>query len=234
MFTPLGNGMSELWALLPADGAANLKATIERIADSGKHLDERSADQRRADALVTLAHGGQPGPGTGPAVNVTVALSTLLGLDQQPGELDGHGPIPPTLARAIAADPTGTWRRLVTNTHGQLLDYGRHTHRPPANLDRHIRARDATCTFPGCRRPAKRCETDHIVAWADGGTTSENNLHPLCSRHHHLKHQTRWTVRRNTDGSTRWQAPTGHTYERPPDRLPIDTTASETAEQPPF
>ncbi len=234
IFTPLDNGMSELWALLPADTAANLKATIERIAESWKHLDERSADQRRADALTALAL-GQPGPGTGPAVQVTVALSTLLGLDQQPGELDGHGPIPPALARAIAADPTGTWRRLVTNTHGQLLDYGRHTHRPPANLDRHIRARDRTCTFPGCRRPAARCELDHITAWADGGTTSENNLHPLCSRHHHLKHDTRWTVRRNTDGSTRWQAPTGHVYERPPpDQLPIDTTASDIGEQPPF
>ncbi len=235
MFTPLDNGMSELWALLPADGAAHLKATIDRIAESWEHLDERNADQRRADALVTLTHGGQPGSGTGPAVNVTVALSTLLGLDQQPGELDGHGPIPPALARAIAADPTGTWRRLVTDQHGQLLDYGRRTYRPPANLDRHIRARDHTCTFLGCRRAAARCELDHIVAWADGGTTSENNLHPLCSRHHHLKHETRWTVRRRPDGSTRWQAPTGHTYQRPPpDQLPIDTTASDIGEQPPF
>ncbi len=47
IFTPLDNGMSELWALLPADAAATLKATIDRIAERGKHLDERTADQPR-------------------------------------------------------------------------------------------------------------------------------------------------------------------------------------------
>ncbi len=239
MFTPLDNGMSELWALLPADTAAALQTRIQQLADGWKHLDERTADQRRADALTALTL-GQPGSGTGPAVNVTVALSTLLGLDQQPGELDGHGPIPPALARAIAADPTGTWRRLVTDTHGQLLDYGRRTYRPPANLDRHIRARDHTCTFIGCRRAAQRCELDHITDWQDGGTTSAANLQTLCPRHHHLKHDTRWTVRRRPDGTTRWRAPTGRVYERPPpDDLPRDTTASKmtTADQddaPPF
>jgi len=45
-------------------------------------------------------------------VHVTVALSTLLGLDEQPGELAGHGPIPAVLARRLAADPTGMFRAV--------------------------------------------------------------------------------------------------------------------------
>ena len=53
-----------------------------------------------------------------------VALSTLLGFDEQPGELAGYGPIPADLARRMAADPTGTWTRLVTDELGQLVDYG--------------------------------------------------------------------------------------------------------------
>jgi len=167
-------------------------------------------------------------------MQVTVALSTLLGLDQQPGELDGHGPIPPHWPAPSPPTPPApgdAWSPIHTANYSTTAD----TPTGHTNLDQHIRARDATCTFPGCRRPAKRCETDHIVAWQDGGTTSENNLHPLCTRHHHLKHDTRWTVRRRPDGSTRWQAPTGHTYQRPPpDRLPIDCTSVDRDEPPPF
>ncbi|MDT4914948.1 MAG: hypothetical protein QOC66_4076, partial [Pseudonocardiales bacterium] len=61
-----------------------------------------------------------------------------------------------------------------------------------------------------------------------------DNLQPLCARHHHLKHETRWTVRRDPDGTTRWHSPSGHTYARPPDPLPTDTTSTAaTAESEP-
>ncbi|MDQ3714477.1 MAG: HNH endonuclease [Actinomycetota bacterium] len=59
--TPVENGMSQLWALLPADGAAAIMATLHRLAE-GSHTpgdrangDRRTADQRRADALIDLA-----------------------------------------------------------------------------------------------------------------------------------------------------------------------------------
>jgi HNH endonuclease len=174
-------------------------------------------------------------------VNVTVALSTLLELDQQPGEFDGHGPIPAALARALAFDASGTWRRLLTDGRGRLVEVGEGTYRPPAAVARHVRIHNQTCCFPSCRRRATSCELDHIIAWADGGQTHPDNLQPLCPRHHHLKHETSWQVRREPDGNTRWQSPSGHTYARPPDELPIDTTtvprhrASDAGEdQPPF
>jgi hypothetical protein len=104
---------------------------------------------------------GTSGPGTStggrdlprehgmrPSVQVTVALSTLLGLDEQPGDLDGTGPIPASVARRIAADQTGTWRRLVTDELGKLIDYGRSTYRPPKDLADYVIARDRTCRFP--------------------------------------------------------------------------------------
>ena len=86
----------------------------------------------------------------------------LLGWDEQPGELAGHGPIPAMLARHIAADATGTWRRLITDPPtGALLDRGTTTYRPPANLTAFVIAREQTCTFAGCRRAAHRCDLDH-------------------------------------------------------------------------
>jgi hypothetical protein len=148
----------------------------------------------------------------------------VLACDDKPGLLDGHGPIPASLARRIAADPTGTWRRLVTDPHGRLLDYGRTTYRPPADLADFVTARDATCRFPNCARPAARCDLDHHIPWHRGGTTSAANLGPLCSRHHHLKHEAGWRIRRRDDGTTEWTSPTRHRYLTPPSALPIDRT----------
>src|SRR5215831_4704295 len=154
VFTPHDDGVTELWALLPADGAALIETVLNSLSNA--QTDDRSADQRRADALVdvfarVLADPSLPEQhGKRPAINVTVPISTLLGCDQQPAHLDGYGPITAALARRLAADETGTWRRLVTDDTGQLLDYARRTHRPPANLTDHIIARDHTCTFPGC------------------------------------------------------------------------------------
>jgi hypothetical protein len=168
-------------------------------------------------------------------VNVTVALSTLLGVDEQGGELAGHGPIPAALARALAFDPTGTWRRLVTDDHGHYLRAGAHSYRPAAALERHVRLRDQTCRFAGCRTGSEHAEIDHIVAWADGGlTTTPENLQALCPNHHHLKHKTKWQVTRCPDASTRWISPAGHNYvQPPPDPLPVDTTMSVALDIPP-
>jgi hypothetical protein len=158
-------------------------------------------------------------------VNVTVALSTLLGLDQQDGEVNGEA-IPASFARALAADVNGTWRRLVTDDVGRLIDYGRRTYRPPVALRDHVIARDRTCRFPGCHRRAKLCDIDHVVAWEDGGTTSADNLIALCSRHHHLKHEAGgWGVVRNAEGGVVWSSPVGEEVCVDAASYPVDGSA---------
>jgi hypothetical protein len=55
----------------------------------------------------------------------------------------------------------------------------------PSRLLRHlIEARTATCTAPGCRRPAAQCDQDHTIPYEAGGRSCECNLGPLCRRHH--------------------------------------------------
>jgi hypothetical protein len=50
-------------------------------------------------------------------------------------------------AREIAADRTGTWRRLITDPiFGQVIDYGTMRYRPPKHLTELVIARDGTCT----------------------------------------------------------------------------------------
>jgi hypothetical protein len=140
---PCEDGMSNLSIFAPAEEVAEDHAHIDALA---RHLrgtgDQRTLDQLRADIALDLLRGraaagptttaGPAGP-AGPAVQVTVGLTTLLGLDELPGDLAGYGPIPAHLARQIAADPNSTWRRLLTDARsGTLLDYGRTTYRPPA------------------------------------------------------------------------------------------------------
>ncbi|HEY3632788.1 MAG TPA: HNH endonuclease signature motif containing protein [Jatrophihabitantaceae bacterium] len=118
-----------------------------------------------------------------------------------------------------SGDQSGTWRRILTDpVTGQILDYGRRTYRPPRVLTDFVVARDHTCIFPHCNRPARSCEIDHGKDWRSGGQTCEHNLHPLCTRHHHAKHNTGWRVKRQPDGSYLWTDPTSHTYTgHPPD-----------------
>jgi hypothetical protein len=56
-------------------------------------------------------------------------------------------------------------------------EIGYHPSRKLAHL---IRTRSATCTAPGCHRPAARCDLDHTRPWDDGGATCECNLAPPC------------------------------------------------------
>jgi hypothetical protein len=222
---PARDGMAELYALLPAQDATaiyqrlDLEARRALVPEGEDDADGRTADARRADALVDLLLGKtSAGAAAGGArVHVTVAATTLLGLDERPGELTGYGPIPAALARELAAD--GTWRRLLTDpATGALRDYGRTTYRPPAALAGHLRARDGTCRFPGCRYPAHRCDLDHTVGYPDG-PTSEDNLGALCRHHHRLKHRTDWHVSQGENATFTWTSPTGRRYTTKPEPL---------------
>ena len=147
-------------------------------------------------------------------VHVTVAASTAVGLDDQPGELAGYGPVPASMARQLAAG--SPWRKVSTDPDtGAVVEVGRTAYSPSAALADLVRTRDRTCRFPGCRQPARRCDLDHVIPWPDGPTTA-GNLAALCRHHHRLKHQTRWTVRAGPGGELRWTSPAGQSYSTTP------------------
>ncbi|MHB1547555.1 MAG: HNH endonuclease signature motif containing protein, partial [Acidimicrobiales bacterium] len=49
--------------------------------------------------------------------------------------------------------------------------------------------RDRTCTHPTCEVSAERCQVDHIVPWAAGGPTTQENGRLLCGYHNRLRNQ---------------------------------------------
>ena len=102
-----------------------MTAALDAVAYAtihGQGGDTRTADQRRADALVMVCCGVLADPylvkahGQRPSIQVTIAASTLMGLDAQPAELDGYGAITAAMARRIASDPTAQWRVLLPTT----------------------------------------------------------------------------------------------------------------------
>ncbi|MEO3751823.1 DUF222 domain-containing protein [Streptomyces sp. B6B3] len=229
--TPVEDGMAWWRVLLPAEDAARLDVAVDVHAEAIKVEDDpRSVDQRRADALVALVTGSAvPFDGTAPAgrtsavVQVTVPYDTLIGASDDPAELKGYGPITAGQARALATEPGSVWRRLLTEpTTGRLVKTDPTSYRPTAEVERHVLARDTVCQFPSCSMPAHRCDIDHIRPFDHdrpeaGGPTEPDNLMTLCRRHHRLKHQGRWSVRRDTTtGEVTWTAPTGHRYHRAP------------------
>ncbi|HEX5016911.1 MAG TPA: DUF222 domain-containing protein [Actinomycetes bacterium] len=223
LLTPLANGLSELAALLPSVQARQLYDTINAVAHQADPDDQRTMNQRRADAMVDLVTGRAAPPRV--QVQVVVSADTLLGKADIPGEVLGVGPITGAEALGWAGPaPTGGYERIFSRlltdpSTGYLVDISEKKYRPSLALDRAVRARDVVCRFPGCSRPASSVRSgtdlDHTIPWPDG-ETSASNLAVLCRHHHLLKHSPGWAVEQRDDRSMVWTTPTGKTFVTEP------------------
>ncbi|MCS5719507.1 HNH endonuclease [Herbiconiux sp. CPCC 205763] len=122
-----------------------------------------------------------------------------------------------------AARPTGGGGAALPTTGADGHDEaGRDRYSASPELRLVLAAIDQTCRFPGCGRRANRCELDHTHDWAHGGATTAENLTYLCSRHHHLKHDTGWTVKPDPDRPRHlnWRSPHGRHHHTAPPRAP--------------
>jgi hypothetical protein len=207
------DGMAQLAMNLPADEAHRAFARIDAAARSlAKPADEtRTLAQLRADVARDLLLDAAGVAATRVTVGVTVPVMTLLGHADEPGILEGYGPIDAETARRLAAQAPSFTRLLTHPISGALLDIDRGTYRVPADLKKWVQIRDVMCSFPGCGRLARTSDIDHTFDHQYGGATSARNLAHLCRHHHRLKHRTRWSVRRNTAPGPVlvWTSPTG-------------------------
>ena len=127
------------------------------------------------------------------------------------------GPGPPgdpAGRRAWLASQQFTWLEQGSCTHSSQT----RSYRPPHRLADLTRARHRTCTFPGCRRPATRCDLDHTIPYDHGGRTCPCNLAPLCRRHHQTKQAPGWHLTQPEPGTLTWTTPHGRSYAVTPSR----------------
>ncbi|MFK3677589.1 DUF222 domain-containing protein [Microbacterium sp. NPDC090218] len=202
--------------------------------------DRRTVAQLRTDlALDLLLTGAPAGHDTSEgllaaihgSVSITVPVTTLMGSDTTPAEMNGRTPIDAATARRLAGAASG-WDRILTHPiTGALLAVDRY--RPGPDLRRHLTARDQRCRFPTCGYAASDCDIDHHEDAALGGATAETNLGHLCRRHHMLKHHSPWAVEPLGGGIYAWTSPTGKIYiDRPPPQNTV--TFAEDHAVPPF
>ncbi|MBX7446250.1 MULTISPECIES: HNH endonuclease signature motif containing protein [unclassified Arthrobacter] len=230
-FRPDQDGMAWLSAHLPAHQALAGWNRLTALARSMQGPDEpRSMPQLRADTFgeAVLGNSGPAGvagaEGSGDAglssriraqVLVTVPVFALMGSTDEPALLDGYGPIPASMARDLVANGAGSFYRvLVDPRDGAPLEIGRTSYRVTGAMRAWLRLRDGKCPFPGCSNNSLDNDTDHILAWANGGTTGISNLGQPCRKHHRLRHTTGWAptpaTRNEPPG---WTSPTGRHYK---------------------
>jgi hypothetical protein len=226
---PTSPGMAGVSAYLHAADGAALDQRLDALAATVCENDPRTKEQRRADAFGALGRGeAQLACGCGseqcPAraernaaaaavIHVLAEQATLDGTSDHPGYLRGFGILPAESVRDLAA--SAKLKPLVVPTE-TAPDPG---YRPSAGLTEFLRWRDLTCRWPGCDKPAERCDIDHTVPYPLGPTHPSGNKH-YCRTHHLIKtfltgiHG--WTDRQQPDGTIVLTAPAGHVYTTEP------------------
>ena len=204
----------------PQDVAA-AREVVEDLARRLNTRDEpRTLDQLRSDVALDLLsgrcghsqHTGHAG-GSG-TVHVTVSADSLARLSDQPGELDGYGPVIAEMARkTVRENIDGEWVFTVTD-QGRPVATGTLSRRPTTAQRRRVRVEYPTCVMVGCRQPTYRCDLDHRKPVSEGGPTHNDNLGPLCRHHHMTRHHTPWKLERLHNGDHVWTSPLGHSYTR--------------------
>jgi hypothetical protein len=134
-------------------------------------------------------------------------------VDEQGNVIDVSGLLPGPAAAATERDPL-LWLRRLEQLPVTGIPVGRDGYRPGTRLRRFVEARDRSCTFPGCSRPAVRCDLDHRLCHPLGATDA-HNLHALCRRHHRAK-QALFVVIQLPNGTTRWITRGGWWFDRRP------------------
>ncbi|HEY2950541.1 MAG TPA: DUF222 domain-containing protein, partial [Micromonosporaceae bacterium] len=180
-FTLTGDGAGGVYlrGRLDAEAAAVVTAAIDPLAAPGALLpagllDDRMAEQRRADAPVeicrlALTTGQLPETGGDrPQLVVTVPYHPVR-REPGAGRLDTGGRLTPEAVRRLACDEHIL--PAILDGAGVPLDVGRQRRLFTGPLRRTVVLRDKGCAFPGCDRPPRWCHGHHIIHHIDGGPT---------------------------------------------------------------
>jgi Domain of unknown function (DUF222)/HNH endonuclease len=147
----------------------------------------RTSAQRRSDALVEMATRSKTAPAGGrrpaPLFTVLVGYETLHGriLELAGGSVLSPGSLLPWLDEAYL-------ERAVFRPGGRV-EVGATTRLFTGATRRAIELRDRECAHPYCDQRLEDCEVDHIVPYAAGGPTTQENGRLLCGFHNRLRSQ---------------------------------------------
>ena len=219
-------GLKERKVVLDAndDGTANLHLynvapdqaalAFDRIDSyaraQGTEDEPRTLDQLRSDVGLDLLVGclQHQSRSRRPIVDIRVELTTLMEMDENPGEVPGFGPVVADIARQVSEQQHSEWRFYVIDGD-QIVSNGTTRRRPSRPQRRRIETRYPHCVFPGCRNPSTHADLDHRQRWTDGGPTTDHNLNPLCDHNHGSKDNGGWRLELIDEVTFEWTSPLG-------------------------
>jgi hypothetical protein len=94
----------------------------------------------------------------------------------------------------------GRLRRVLLAPDSVVIDLGRSRRLFTGGAREAAMLADQRCLWPGCERATAHCETDHLVEWARGGSTSPSNAGRACRPHNVFRSAHGYTARRDADG----------------------------------
>ena len=199
----------------------------------------RTAGQRRWDALLKIFRTAAGAPADGktpePVLNLIMDVTTFEDvltrdwnlLPTTDDRLFGQVPMEhrrSETSSGVLVDPQhalraaiGGWvRRVVIDSAGNVIDYGRRRRLFTGAARDAVMLHSPRCTWSGCDTTSSYCNADHTIDWQHGGPTTTTNGGPLCPRHDRTKNRG-YKLRRDPNG-------TWHTYR--PDGTEIGPAAS--------
>ncbi|KUI12906.1 HNH endonuclease [Mycobacterium sp. GA-1285] len=223
---PAPDTMAYVTALLPMRQGVSVYAALKRASDTT--FDGRGRGQVMADTLVERVT-GRPAEVPEPiAVNLVMSDEALLGGDTSPALVDGYGPIPAEVARALVVGAAldqrsrATLRRLYKRPDsGALVAMESRSRRFPRAMARFIGLRDQRCRTPYCDAPIRH--RDHALPDRRGGPTHLVNGLGMCERCNYVKEAPGWQVQTcEVDGThhAEFTTPTGAHYHSTAPPLP--------------
>lgn len=224
------NGMTPFWGNADPVSAAQLKAAFAEstapdaqprflapedcddipAVDDGDAVtrvhDPRTREQRQLDVLIGLLLAGIRSTGQGRTATV-MAVVRLSDLESGRGSgwLDDVAePVSAETIRELACD--AGFRRILLGNDGEVLAEGRHERYFTPAQRRALAVRDGGCVWPQCTAPPSWCHAHHVTEWCAGGETNIDNGALLCAAHHHMLHNSPFTMQMK-DGRPRLLAP---------------------------
>ncbi len=207
------HGTVDVAAALETGDGLDLEAALAHAAAELKSAGSTETLQVRRSRAVGVIARHYLGRGPGPTTKPRQVLINVHLRDQATGRCE-------TTRTPISVEQVRGW---CTNPETQviirpILDLNDHhrvdAYEVPDRLADQVTERDGTCIHPWCTRPARRCDNDHCVPYDADGSTSTDNIAPLCRRHHRTKTHGGWRYRFLRPGTYLWQSPAGHWYHR--------------------
>lgn len=205
------HGMATFTIRADAVTIAGIDAAVTAVAENLRATmpDAALNDRRVAAAALLLNPAAHPDPAVGP-VKVRAKVYLHLYADSPVARLEGHGPV--TVGRVMEMLAGGACRVQVT----PVLDVAGmapvDAYEIPARLREAVHLIHPADVFPFAANTTRRMDLDHAVPYAEGGTTSIDNLGPLTRTHHRVKTHAGWEVRHPFPGIVIWRDPYGAHY----------------------